>query len=320
MDQEKPILLRPAEAERDFSQLAAWFSAEQDEPTTESALKREYEAERARIHIKVAEDESGELLGFYWTYHSKLEAGRVYIYLIVKPERRRQGTGSLLYEDMLQVLKGAKASKLRCTVRDTCPQCKAFAEQRGFSEISHQFAMELNLDTFDDQPYAEIITRLEGEGFQFTSMEAMGNTPEAQRKLYELNESNSMDIPGSGGERSWASFEDFQKSVCQADWYMPGGQMVVIDTATGAWVGMSAITRMAGNDFAYNLHTGVDRAYRGRKLAQAVKVTALRYAREVLGVHTVRTHHNTQNLPMIAIDQKFGYVSLPGTYSMEKSL
>jgi GNAT superfamily N-acetyltransferase len=320
MNLKNNILLRPAEPEHDFGQLAALFSNEQDEPTTESELKKEYETERERIILKVAEDKQGELLGFYWTYHSKLEAGRVHLYLIVKPEYRKQGVGSQLYEDMEQVLKEAHPRKIRVSVRDTCPECRAFTEQRGFSETSHQFAMELDLDTFDDRYYDPMIARLEAEGFQFTSMEALGNTPEAQRKLYHLNASNSMDIPGSGGERSWTSFEDFQNSVCLADWYKPGGQKVVIDSATGAWAGMSAITRKEGSDYAYNLHTGVDRPYRGRKLAQAVRVTALRYAREVLQVHTVRTHHNSLNQPMIAISRKFGYAFLPGTYTMEKLL
>jgi len=49
-----------------------------------------------------------------------------------------------------------------------------------------------------------------------------------------------------------------------------------------------------------------------------VKVLAPCYARDVLKVHTVRTHHNMKNLPMIAIDQKLGYKMLPGTFLMEK--
>jgi len=64
----------------------------------------------------------------------------------------------------------------------------------------------------------------------------------------------------------------------------------------------------------------VDKRYRGRKLGQAVKVLALRYARDVLGAHVVRTHHNTQNEPILAIDNKFGYTLLPGDYVMVKEL
>lgn len=83
---------------------------------------------------------------------------------------------------------------------------------------------------------------------------------------------------------------------------------------------MSAITRFEGADYAYNLFTGVEKSYRGRKLAQAVKGLALQYARENLGVSTVRTHHNALNDPMLAIDRKMGYVTINGYYSLEKPL
>ncbi len=313
----KTIHLRPAEPERDFGELAAWFSSLEDEPTTEPGLKEEYEKYRQRIIAKVAEDEQG---GFYWAMRNKVEPERMSVYLFVRPEQRGQGIGRQLYEAMTQAATAAQAKKLRVSVWDTSPECRAFAERRGFTELRHHFAMALDLDAFDDRPYDAIIASLESEGFQFTSMEALGNTEDAQRKLYFLNDSVCITTPGAEGEHPWVSFEDFQKSVCQTAWYKPGGQMVVIDTATGDWAAMSAITRLEGNDYAYNLFTGVDVRYRGRKLGQAVKVTALRYAREVLKVQKVHTHHNMKNLPMIAIDRKLGYVQMPGTFLMEKVL
>ena len=61
----KTITLRPAELERDFGQLAVWFSILEDEPTTEPGLKVDYEEHKERIiRLMVAEDEQGELLGF----------------------------------------------------------------------------------------------------------------------------------------------------------------------------------------------------------------------------------------------------------------
>jgi GNAT superfamily N-acetyltransferase len=311
----KTILLRPADPERDFDQIATLISSQEDEPTTEAGLKEDYEKHREQaIRFMAADDEQGELLGFYWAYRNNVEASRVSFYLVVKPEQRGAGAGRRLYEDLAQAVEEAQVKKLRVSVLDTCPECRAFAERRGFTELRHHFGMALDLEAF------EVIARLEGEGFQFTSMEALGNTEEVQRKLYILNDAASITTPGAEGEHPWASFEDFQKSVCQSDWYMPGGQMVAIDTATGAWAAMSAITRREGNEYAYNLFTGVDLAYRGRRLGQAVKVLALRYARNVLNVNTVRTHHNTKNLPMIAIDRKFGYIQMPGTFLMEKNL
>lgn len=317
----KTILLRPAEPERDFGQLAAWFTSILDDPTTETGLQEDYTRNQSRIiRLTVAEGEQGERLGFNWVYLDKTEPGRAIFYLVITPEQRRQGAGRLLYEDLMQAAGEAQVKTLRVSIRDTCPECRSFAEHRGFREIRHQMAMALDLATFDDRPYTAIIPRLEGEGFQFTSMEALGDTEEARRKLYLLNDSTSATTPGTEGEHSWTSFEDFQQGVCQSDWYQPAGQKVVIDTTSGAWVAMSAITRFEGVDYAYNLFTGVDPAYRGRKLAQAVKVLALRYASQELGVSSVHTHHNTKNEPMIAIDRKLGYMQVPGLYLMEKKL
>jgi GNAT superfamily N-acetyltransferase len=316
--QDTPVRLRAAEPERDFGQLAAWFSDLEDEPTTESGLTEWYEKEREWSIQRVAEDEQGELLGFYWATRDRLVSGRATFFLFVKPERRGQGIGRRLYEDLVQAAREIQVNRLQVSVWETCPEGLAFAQRRGFTERRRSMAMVLNLDTFDDRPYDEIIIRLKGEGFRFTSMQELGNTEEAQRKLYALNDTTSAETPGTDGEHTWGSFEDFQERVCQSDWYKPAGQMVVIDTATGVWAAMSAITRLEGVEYAYNLFTGVDSRYRGRKLAQAVKVLALRYARDVLGASTVRTHHNTRNLPMIAIDRKLGYVQMPGTVLMEK--
>ncbi len=316
----KNIALRPGEPERDFGQLAAWFSTLEDEQSTEHSLKEWYEKQKERIIQVVAESEQGELLGFYWATRDRTETAQVTFYLFVKPEQRGQGLGRRLYEDMARTLQEAQAKRLRINIWETCTEGLAFAARRGFVERRHQIAMELNLAAFDDRPYDEVIARLKGEGFQFISMQELGNTEEAQHKLYILNDTTSAETPGTDGEHSWGSFEDFQKSVCRSDWYKPDGQMVVIDTNTGGWVAMSAITRLEGNDYAYNLFTGVDRLCRGRKLGQAVKVLALRYARDVLKVDKVRTHHNAKNAPMIAIDRKFGYVQASGTFLMEKVL
>lgn len=317
----KNIALRPVEVDRDFEQLAILFSNEQDEFVSETELKSDYDEQKERIfRLMVAENERKELLGFNWATRSQFDETQAYFHVIVKPEYREQGAGRLLYANVEHAAQASQINQLQITIRDDCQKCISFAQNRGFTERSHTIGMTLDLNTFDDDLNNTKIARLQSEGFQFTSMAALGNTEEAQRKLYALNDMTSMEAPGSEGRRSWLSFEDFQKKVCQADWYRPAGQMVVIDTATGTWAAMSAITRFEGTDYAYNLHTGVDRRYRGRKLGQAVKTAALRYARDVLRVNTVRTHHKVENLPMIAIDRKFGYVQTPGILSMKKTL
>ncbi|TLN14919.1 GNAT family N-acetyltransferase [bacterium] len=315
------IHLRPIDVDRDFGQLAALFSLVQDDPTSEADLKKDYADHRERIFcLNAAVDDDGELLGFNWATHDRSDPTRAVFYVIVWPERRGQGAGGRLYADVEQAARTAGIRKLEVSVRDTCPESRAFVERRGFSEHNHSIGMQLNLDAFDDQPYDALISSLKDEGFEFTSMALLGNDEDSQRRLYRLNDTAAAETMGSDGTHPWSSFEDFERRVCETDWYNPAGQMVVIDSATGAWAAMSAITRFAGRDYAYNLFTGVDARYRGRKLGQAVKVVALRYARDVLGAHSVRTHHLTTNEPILAIDNKFGYTLLPGEFVLMKEL
>jgi GNAT superfamily N-acetyltransferase len=313
------IHFRTAEPDSDFTQLAEWFTIIEDQINTETGLKEYYEKQKERTAICMAESESGERVGFYWASRDKAEPDRTTFTLYVKPDRRGQGIGSSLYNEIIHNLP-PDIKRLRTMVTDMNPNDKAFAERRGFVEKTHHFGMELDLKTFDDRRFEVVLAQLRSEGFLFTSMEELGNTEEAQRKLYLLNDSTSKTTPGTEGESPWVSFEDFQQSVCQSDWYKPGGQKVVIETSTGTWVAMSAITCFKDTDYAYNLMTGVDPSYRNRGLGKAVKITAIRYAREILKVDKIRTHHNMFNKPMIAIDQNLGYTMLPGAFRMEKVL
>jgi len=218
----KNITLRPAELDRDFGQLAELFSVEQNEPTTEAGLRSDYEAHKERIiRLMVAEDEQGELVGFNWMTRSRSDPKQAYLYIIVKSAHSGQGVGRRLYTDLEQAAKSAQVTQLETGVRDDQPKCRSFADQSGFSEQRHSIGMTLNLNTFDDTPYNITIAKLQGEGFQFTTMKELENTEEAQHKLYTLNDTAASETPGSEGNHPWLGFEGFQKNVCQADWYRP---------------------------------------------------------------------------------------------------
>ena len=317
----RKVHLRPEAPERDLGEIAALISGQEEFAQSEQELLEDYQKnETTRLQFQVVEDTAGQFMGFSWAWRHWLHPDRADFYLVVKPEHRCKGAGSRLFDDLLAVLKTQGIKTLGTSVMEDSPESLEFAKRRGFSEVRHGIHMELDLDVFADKPYDAVINRLKAEGFCFTTMEELGNTDEAQRKLYTLNDTTQRSTLGQTGDPAWASFEAFQKSVCGAEWYRPAGQIVAIDIATGRWVAMSAISCVGEADYAYNLFTGVDLAYRGRQLAQAVKVLALRYARSVLQVHSVQTDHNTKNLPMIAIDRKLGYRKTWGKFLMEKKI
>jgi RimJ/RimL family protein N-acetyltransferase len=61
------------------------------------------------------------------------------------------------------------------------------------------------------------------------------------------------------------------------------------------------------------------RSHRGRKIAQALKVLAARYARQA-GVRRISTHNDSLNAPILRINQKMGYQPQPGKYLLKSIL
>ncbi len=65
--------------------------------------------------------------------------------------------------------------------------------------------------------------------------------------------------------------------------------------------------------------TGVVASYRGRKIALALKLLAIRYAWSH-GAKTIRTHNDSLNAPMLAINRKLGYQPQSGKYRLRKEI
>lgn len=65
--------------------------------------------------------------------------------------------------------------------------------------------------------------------------------------------------------------------------------------------------------------TGVDREYRGRGVALALKVRGAQVAMR-FGATALRTGNDSRNAAMLAVNQKLGYVRLPGRFEYERSL
>jgi mycothiol synthase len=317
----KYLDLQPAIPQHHFAAIAALINSQETEHNTPESLTEWYNKQvENEIRFYVLVTKPGDILGFNGIYRSYTNLERNYsIYLITGDEFRECGLGSLMYEALLNQAYQLDARTLRARVRDTCEEGIRFATRRGFVIRKHSVEMMFNLETWDERRYLPMIQSLEAQGFQFTNMAELGDTPKARQKLYALNNGAAAADPGSDGVPPWASYEEFERDVCSSSWYHPDAQFVAIDTHTDAWAAMSAITVFEGSDHAYNLFTGTDVRYRGRKLAQAVKALALRRAR-AWGVTTVRTSHNSENEAMIAIDTRLGYVRTPGIYTMVKEL
>jgi len=308
--------IRPVQPESDLPRIAALINAVEPEPVTLAQFQEWYghmhhTSPGRACRWMAATNERDEVIGFSEVVHetSWSPAGHFFVRVTVDPQRRGQGVGSALYADAQAFLHSQRAISLASEVRDDCPASLRFAERRGFTVERHHFISALDLTTFDETPYRGVIPALEAAGIRFFSLADLRDSQEARLKLYELFHTTSLDEPGA--MRGDKPFSEFERWFLDAKWYRPDGQLIAADGET--WVGLAAVALPPESQSAYNLMTGVLRPYRGRKIALALKLKAIRCAR-AHGACTLRTHNDSLNAPMLDINRKLGYRPQPGKY------
>ncbi len=309
--------LRPLDLSTDLPGLAALSSSVYPEPVTVEALQnREAHAPEGVRSRTVALDADGKIVGFGDAgRYAYMRPGVFWVNVLVAAECRRQGLGSQLDERAVEFAQSQGATELQGEIRDHDPDTLRSAEKRGFCIDRHMFESVLDLATFDESRFAGVVESLQERGIRFFTLADIPDMEENRRKLYELNKQGTMDIPGY--DEPFPRFEDFSQFVFAADWYRAEGQIVAADGER--WVGMSAIGYFYKTNSYYNMHTGVLREYRGRHIALALKLLAIRLARRHNAAY-IRTNNASVNAPMLAVNKKLGYVPEPGYYVVKKVL
>ena len=312
------ITVQVADPEVDLGRIADLTNAVHPNWITVDQL-REALAREAEGHFLVdlvARTPQEAVAGFAFVQHgSWLPQGRFWLWLTTDEQWRRQGIGGMLYQQALAMALEQGATTLASRVRDDDPSSLAFAGRRGFSIERHLFESVVDLTAFDEAPFAGVIEAVEATGIRFLTLADLGNTREALYRLWELNFRVVLDDPASTG--TFTSFDDFSTMVAQASWFDPNGQILAIDG--DAIIGLGAIGYFSQSRSASNMITGVDRAYRGRHIALALKLLGIRYAKSK-GALTIRTDNDSQNGPMLAINRKLDYRPEPGIYRLFKQL
>lgn len=312
------MVIRELDVQADLPAVAELLNTVWVTPVTAAILRQwEVEAPPGRLRrqwVAVAED--GRLIGRGLVQRfASAPQGQYFLDVVVHPDFRRQGAGSQLYWQLAAFAGERGATSYKAEVRDNCPDCLRFAQARGYTIRRHFFESVLDLQTFDETPFLGIEQAVQRQGIRLFSLADVGEAEEYKRQLYEVNRASSLDDPASSGE--FASYEEFQRIVFVADWYRAAGQILAADGEHV--IGLCAVAFNAQNNTAYNNITGVLPAYRGRQIAQALKLRGIRFARGS-GAKSLRTHNDEQNEAMLAINRKFGYVRRDGEYHLIKHL
>lgn len=239
------------------------------------------------------------------------QPGEFYLWVGVDAKQRGQGIGQRLFEHGLEFIRSHSGTTVTSEVGEDQVDGLRFATARGFTQLRHTFQSRVDLADFDETAFAGLVDAARTNGIRFYTMADIADTAEERRALYDINRRVSLQDPGSGG--LFPTFEEFNRDVFSAPWYRAEGQFLVAEGAR--IVGMCAVGYFQESNSMYNMMTGVDEAYRGRGIAQALKVLAIRWAK-AYGADYIRTNNNSENAPMLAINRKLGYQPQPGSYTM----
>ena len=268
-------------------------------------LSGRFVAELAEKVVGVA-----DYLQFPGTYHPQ----KFFLRLYVSPDFEMRGLGTALYAALIEHLQQFDPIGVRGQVAENLPHALAFAQKRGFVESKRDWESVLELSNFDPAPYDGFRVKLEREGIRFKSIAEFGNTPDLQRRFHALFSEVRQDVPRSEPATPF-SFDAFKKMIYDAPDFYPEGTFLAFygEEAIGLtilWKGAASTNVMTGL-------TAVKRAYRGRGIATALKVASLTVAK-ANGATKVITDNDTNNVEMIAINEKLGFVKQPALLSLVK--
>ncbi|MGH2491258.1 MAG: GNAT family N-acetyltransferase [Candidatus Limnocylindria bacterium] len=240
--------------------------------------------------------------------------------LRVAPEWRRRGVARSLLERIEAHARERSAKRLISPVRGDEPEGAAFAESSGYRAFHQRIDSYIEVATFDASKFDdpdEIARRAGVELATFAEkLSGASDAVEAfQRELVKAVWEMARDVPSPTPiPEQPPPFEQARKMFFEG----PGNdrRSTIVALRDGQPVGMTA-TMVKENGAAYTSFTGVARSERGKGLALAMKLRALRELR-ARGVKLFGTTNDESNAAMRGINQRLGYVPEAPTTMYEK--
>ncbi|MFD1731356.1 GNAT family N-acetyltransferase [Deinococcus malanensis] len=202
---------------------------------------------------------------------------------------------------------------MRVLAREDHSVAPVFLARRSFVGDKRYFTSALDVTTFDEAPYRMLESRLAQQGVRVRSLSDLraAGIPDLPTRLHALMSDVRSDVPRAEPATP-LSFQVFEEAVLGDPGLLPDAYLVAEHGE--ALIGQTALFRSeASTDLLTGL-TGVTRDWRGRGVATALKIAAIRAAR-IMGATLIRTDNASDNAPMLAINDRLGFVRDPASVS-----
>ena len=300
----------------DLPDLRALLEVSRWSPTVDRAAAQSEDELGTDLLQRVLAVDHGRVVGCGYVARSAWHPeGWVQSEVLVTPGARRRGAGSTLAQRCVALARATPATSLTTWTNGREPEFEGFASRRGFRAVQRFVTMSLNVSEADDALLERLVARASGQGVRLFSFAETGNTPEARRRLYELNRRLAPLLPGNGEE--FPTFAEYEREILDANWFRAEGQLIA--ATADRWVGLVGLGFYEDGRALQHEFTAVDPVIQGRGVAQALKAWSVQKAKE-WGVGTIRTGNDASNAPIIAVNRRLGYDLLPGVVKLRRPL
>lgn len=231
--------------------------------------------------------------------------------LLVHPEAQRAGIGTAIYDELLRWAKARGARELRTMLSDLPHDAAGvtFLQNRGFQPKWERYESSLHTRDIDLHAFDGLLEEVAAGGIRLVPLSELGG-PQHQRWLYELDWLLFQDVP-LGLTLTRRPLEEWVKDELDDPTLRPALSFVALDPMqddplTGPYIGYSTIGWNAAGEYAYIGMTGVRREYRGRGIAKALKVAAMR-ALAAAGGGEIKTFNDPPNEAMLGMNEALGF-------------
>lgn len=314
----------------DYEQIASLFNMIEPGSTSVQSLREEDQEMPTTSNLKlnengqlvgfgrtriIAENEEGQIIGYGAAYRAPwVEPGQLASTFCVHPDFRGQGVGSMILSHLENWVNEQEASVLLTIVMDWIDGSLSFVQKRGFSLDAHVFGLELDLKQFDSTKYTQSVEHITKSGIQFVTLADLP-AEESLHSLYDLCIETSKDNPGQYD--SLPPYDKWLKEFLPEDLSRSDWVFLALDGKN--LVGVTQLFKTDDEGVIYTNYTGVQKEYRGRGIAKALKLISIDAAKQA-GAHTMTTDSEESNGPMQHINRSMGYIPGNGHYRIIKKL
>jgi GNAT superfamily N-acetyltransferase len=237
----------------------------------------------------------GELAGSAYVALTPWRPDRVFVLLTVLPAQRERGAGSALYAAASEWAHAQGHDTIEAVVAENDAASLEFAHRRGFVEERRERGVMLDL-TRTEPPEVVLPAGVE--------IVTWADRPELDHGLYEVAVEANQDIPGNEDE-AHESFEEWRDRHMLGSGDLPEATFIAVAGDEVVGYAKFSLTAARPKVASHDL-TAVKRAWRGRGVARALKVTQIEWAK-AQGYEELHTRNEERNAPIRHLNEQLGY-------------